>query len=195
MKIKSTVSIVTLLTLSLVVACAYSASTPYVGAELGAIQLTDSFVDVFSPLTGMDERVFAGNLWGDGAWQYGVEGSFMYFHDISVDMPFFDEHINMDGYALSALGVVKYNFASGFSISAKAGPAYLSERISNSGVVAGQELTYDQVSPEVALGVSYRFNPQLEAQLTCDAIFARESDSEPLLQTRNLNLGLAYHFA
>jgi len=173
-------------------AFADSSSTPYVGAEIGVVQLTNSFSNIFSLITGMDERVFAGTLWGEGALKYGVEGSVMYFNDASLEDPFgFGDRVDFRGYAFSALGVVKYNFDSGFSLSAKAGPAYLHQQASSNGM----SVSHGQICPEVALGLGYRFNPQWEAQLTADTILANESGSNPVYQTKSLNVGLTYHFA
>ncbi|MCD6047280.1 MAG: hypothetical protein K0S08_927 [Gammaproteobacteria bacterium] len=182
----------------------FAQSMPYIGGDAGILSLSSGIHGMFIPwISGANGRVFVGNLWGDThGFQYGVEGAAMYFPHASIDL--FGLDTAFSGYSLSALGVAKYVFNSGFLVLGKAGVAYLHEKLKDSietddgiTIPLGSE-SGSKFAPEAAIGIGYQFNPKSELDLTADSIFAgypNENTNNPVAQTNTLNLGFTYHFA
>ena len=160
-------------------------------------------------LVGAAWGVGLGYLWGDNSVNYGLELDGLTYPDSTANQTVFvpgegnfsaDAKIN--GYNVSLLAVLKYTDCdSGWDVFVKAGGAYVNQDISLSipsidNNVAGTVST-NEIAPEAAVGVGYMFNPNIEVNLTADAVFADSGNNfnDKPIQNGNLLLGLTYHIA
>jgi len=144
-------------------------------------------------------RLSAGYLWAaDNYLSYGIESGVSYNKNKlywSDDFKPGYTSVNLD-----LLGVLKYTFESGFNVFAKAGGDYshITTFIDYNDIEVDSNTSIDQVFPEVALGMGYQINQNVEIDLTASTAFSKAgSGKNQQLGTfnNNLMLGLTYHFA
>lgn len=146
-----------------------------------------------------------GYLLGNNTLNYGAELNSLWYPSTTGDVNYFGGRVadnKYNGYNISLLGVLKYTFCSnGFVVLGKAGVAFTHQEQTVTSVgfpdISGSS---SKISPELALGVGYQFNPNVEVDLTADAVIVPSSSNNNLTGTTpdnngNLLLGLIYHFA
>lgn len=169
----------------------------YVQGEAGASGTQGAFF--FGPAA----RLSGGYLWAaDSHLAYGIESGVAYNKN-KLELNLFDDTVTT-GYKsinLDLLGVLKYSFDSGFNVFGKAGANYSHVTTyieDNQGNETDTGTTPDQIFPEVALGMGYQFNQNVEMDLTASTSFTKAGsgkNSQIGTFNNNLMLGLTYHFA
>jgi hypothetical protein len=192
---------VLLAALALVPALALANPGTYVHADAGA-NWVDTGISGLSTFTGFAGGLGVGYLWGDNTINYGVELNGLIYPDSTTTDSGADFKIN--GYNISLLGVIKYTSCStGFVAFAKAGAAYVHQKLSVSFPGASFDTTGNDIAPEVALGVGYQFNPNWEIDLTGDYVIGNSGSNNVFSNNGDFNtaenynalVGVTYHFA
>jgi OOP family OmpA-OmpF porin len=168
---------------------------------------------------GIAARAYGGYLWAIPQaqnLQVGVELGYNYYkkNTYSLAGPNASDEWNYKGHSIDLLGVAKFNLGtSGLNVLAKAGPAYVRQKMTitenNLGALntgwAGSE---SKVKPEAVVGIGYDITKNLDINATYAHIFGNEpghvSDTGTVAaQKANLNkvapvdmylLSVAYHF-
>jgi len=204
----NTKNITLLATLLLLPLSALATPGFYTQAEVGAISLSDGNQSMFNfgkNPSGAVYKLGAGYLWGDDNFNYGIETDVSYLPHATLDSNIYlaDAKIKYKGLAVSLLGVMKYTFDNGFLAFVKAGGAYVRQTQNATLTVLGYtasdtSYTDHKYAPEAALGIGYKFNPNWEADLTADAIFAGKPSATNANQivtaSQTITLGVGYHF-
>lgn len=174
-------------------------------AGLNTVYVRNAFVN---PPTGFVGGAAVGYLFGNNSFNYGIEADALSYPDSnsSKKLPGTtqDLQVQIDGYNISLLGILKYTLSSGFTAFVKGGAAYVNQQAS-SRVVGQFDTTVnaeDTIAPEAAVGIGYLFKNNLEVDATFDRVFADELTVEDSLNQHinvitndNYLLGLTYHFA
>jgi len=156
--------------------------------------------------TGFSFGAATGYLWGCDAVNYGVElGGLLYPRTTTSNRAIPGTNINsnfsVNGYNVDLLGVLKYNFPSGFNVFAKGGVAYVNQKVSlnalgSSSTTVSLNKTDDTFAPEAAIGVGYQLNQNWDVNLTVNTVFAGEYKADHVVaRNGNVLLGATYHFA
>lgn len=181
---------VILAALALIPALAFATPGAYVQLGAGG-NWVDSDASGVDNLTGWSGQVGAGYLWGDNTINYGLEADYTFYPDSTTSGTGYDLKVN--GYNISLLGVLKYtDCSSGFVAFAKAGAAYVNQKISGTVLGLSGSNTENKVAPEGALGVGYQFNPNWEVDLTGNYVYTNNTD---VGNNANAIVSLAYRFA
>jgi len=178
---------------------AMAAPGAYVSAGAG-LNITDSEVSYVNDFTGAVGNVAVGYLWGDNTLDYGLELGGTYYPDSTSQAS--GVKFKMDGYNVSLLGVLKYITCSGFDVFGKVGGAYVDQKLTATiPGIGSASVTGDTFAPEVALGVGYMFNQNVEMDLTDDMVFAQNGTNSGSFgnpqpnNNANLILSVAYNFS
>jgi len=162
-------------------------------------------------LRGFAARPYAGYLWANNNWRYGVEAGYLYYPEnkYTWDAGTNKSTLKYNGYAIDLLGVGKYVFDNGFNVFAKAGAAYTYQKTkftNNMGTALGSfSKSETKVLPELAGGVGYDFNQNFGMDVTLAHLFGnnpknlskatQKSDLTRVADVNTIMLGFTYHFA
>ncbi|MFI4937096.1 MAG: outer membrane protein [Candidatus Berkiellales bacterium] len=186
---KKTNKISLLLPLILVSSTAYSA--PYISGQLGVVGYGNNAI--FKNLFDNDDqyaasgRVAAGYLWDiNNCLKMGLETGFTINSDKNLDtVDFWNNHIDVDYKRWSAdlLGVVDFYATERFDLFAKAGVAYVSEkveaRISNPwGVNVSGSVSNEKYVPKAVIGAGYNVTNNVNLNVSLNHEFDRNSRSD-----------------
>lgn len=149
-------------------------------------------------------RGSAGYMWNQcyTPWSYGIEIGFADYPrllDEVIDDYDISLKVNVRGYSIDTLGVLKYNVDPKLSLFGKAGLAYLHEKAHiNINHDFKDNVVGHTFAPELVLGMGYRINRNLEANLSVSEIFAGDIDvrsNNPTSATSTLMAGLTYYIS
>jgi outer membrane immunogenic protein len=194
-------------------AASFALSTPgaYVQGAIGGTAIFTqndySFSSDVTPTT-LSGQLAAGYLWGCDSLNYGLELGYLYYPSAKINLDVVDAngnnvnvgYLKIDGTNLDLLGVLKYNFDNGFNVFAKAGAAYVDQKIKVKIPVAGiinASVTDHKVAPEVALGVGYQFDQNWGINFTVNTVFAGHigDDNKAVSKNGSALVGVSYRFA
>jgi opacity protein-like surface antigen len=188
-----------LVCLSLLVPAASFAMTTtpgaYVQGSLGETAIFELPILSGGTPTTFSGRLAAGYLWGYDNFNYGIEVGGMYYPSASDSVENVLDY-KVDGYNIDMLGVLKYTADSGVILFAKAGAAYVNQKLELSIPYFGLESKTDsKIAPEVALGAGYQFSDNWEMNLTVTGVFAGASGNNNVVTTNgSAMIGVSYRF-
>lgn len=173
-----------------------SSAGAYVQGSIGETAIFEIPIISGGTPTTLSGRVAAGYLWGDDHVNYGIEVGGTYYPSAKDSVENVLDY-KVDGYNLDVLGVLKYTADSGFDIFAKAGVAYVNQKLTVSVPYFGiASETDSKIAPETAFGVGYQFDQNWEVNLTVNAVFAGASSIDNVATTNgSAMIGVSYRFA
>jgi len=172
-------------------------STPgaYIQGSIGETAIFELPILSGGTPTTLSGRLAAGYLWGCDNFNYGVEVGGTYYPDAKDSIENLLDY-KVDGYNIDVLGVLKYNFDSGINLFAKAGAAYVNQKLELSVPYVGlASKTDSRFAPEVAIGVGYQLNDNFDLNLTVNGVFAGAAGNDNIATTNgSAMIGVTYRF-
>lgn len=136
---------------------------------------------------GVAYRINMGYLWAFGHDQYGGEIGYMGYPKNTYNIDNISPSLDYKGHTVDLLIVLKHNYNNGGNVFAKAGAAYVTQKLSNPQPtnpsymsVGNQSIfgTSHKILPEVALGAGYNLSQHIGVDFSVHYVFAGSSGQD-----------------